>query len=108
MDKRVAIGADHGGFKLKEMLKKHLANKGYKITDYGTGSEDSCDYPLIGYEVAKGVSKGKFEKGILVCKTGIGMAIIANKLKNVRSAVCNTASQARYKCFEPGRQVYQF
>jgi len=95
MAKRIAIGADHGGFKLKEILKSYLSKKGYKVEDFGTDSDESCDYPPIGYKVARGVSRGKFERGILICKTGIGMAIIANKLKNVRSGVCNNVNQAK-------------
>ena len=95
MDKRIAIGSDHGGFRLKEFLKKYLSGKGYSVKDFGTGTDAPCDYPLIGYEVAKSVSQGKFKRGILVCKTGIGMAIIANKLPGVRSGVANTISQAK-------------
>ncbi len=95
MVKRVAIGADHGGFKLKEMLKTFLEKKGYKLNDLGAHSDKSSDYPLLGYKVAEEVSKGKAERGILVCKSGIGMAIIANKVKGVRSAVCNNIRQAK-------------
>lgn len=95
MAKRIAIGCDHGGFKLKESLKKYLSGAGYIVADFGTHREEPCDYPLIGYEVAKGVSSGKFKKAILICKTGIGMAIIANKLQNVRSGVCSTQDQAK-------------
>ena len=95
MAKRIAIGSDHGGFGLKKVLKDHLAKKGYAVKDFGTYSKEPCDYPLVGYEVAGGVSKGTFKKGILICKTGIGMAIIANKLGNVRSGVCNTVVQAK-------------
>jgi len=95
MVKRIAIGSDHGGFRLKELLKKYLSGKGYSVKDFGTDTSDPCDYPLIGYKVARGVSQGKFTKGILVCKTGIGMAIIANKLAGVRSGVANTLRQAK-------------
>ena len=95
MDKRIAIGTDHGGYKLKESLKKYLSKKGYKIKDFGTDSDEACDYPIIGYEVAKSVSMGKFKRGILICKSGLGMTIIANKLPRVRSAVCNMVSQAK-------------
>ncbi|UCD55323.1 MAG: ribose 5-phosphate isomerase B [Candidatus Omnitrophota bacterium] len=95
MVKRIAIGSDHGGFKLKAFLKKYLSQKGYIVTDFGTYKGESCDYPPIGYKVAKKVSNGEFKRGILICKTGIGMAIIANKLRNVRSGVCNTVTQAR-------------
>ena len=95
MVKRIAIGADHGGFKLKEKLKKWLASKGYKVKDFGTDSEDSCDYPLIGFEVASALSRGKFKRAILLCKTGIGMTMVANKLPGVRAATCGTESEAK-------------
>jgi len=95
MVKRIAIGCDHGGFKLKELLKKHLSRAGYAVTDFGAYKEKPSDYPLVGYKVASMVSKGKFKKAILICKTGIGMAIIANKKRGVRSGVCNTPAQAR-------------
>ncbi len=95
MVKKIAIGCDHGGFKLKEILKSYLSKKGYKVKDFGAYTKKSCDYSLIGYKVAKSVSGGEFKRGILICKTGIGMAIIANKLRNVRSGVCNTITQAK-------------
>lgn len=91
----IALGADHGGFLLKEKLKKYLLNKGYKVEDFGTDSLKSCDYPLIGYKLAESVSKRRSDYGIAICKTGFGMAIIGNKLKNVRSAVCDTPRQAK-------------
>lgn len=93
--KRIAVGCDHGGFKLKEHLKNYLSGKGYDVKDFGAYTESPSDYPLIGYEVARSVSMGKFKKAILVCKTGIGMAIVANKLPNVRSGVCGTVRQAK-------------
>ena len=92
---KIAIGSDHGGFKLKELLKKYLSGKGYSVKDFGAFTDKPSDYPLVGYAAAKGVSRGRFEKGILICKTGIGMAIVANKLRNVRSGVCNTLHQAK-------------
>jgi len=93
--KRIAIGCDHGGFKLKECLKDYLSARGYIVEDFGIHSESPSDYPLIGYKVAKSISGGRHQRGILICKTGIGMAIIANKVRNVRSGVCNTIAQAR-------------
>ena len=95
MDKRIAIGCDHGGFKLKEALKSYLLKKGYDIKDFGTYSENSSDYPVVGYKLAENVSKGKIKRGILICKSGIGMAIMANKLPKVRSAVCDNVRQAK-------------
>jgi len=93
--KKIAIGCDHGGFKLKESLKGYLSGKGYAVEDFGSYNEDASDYPLIGYEVARAVSRRRHKRAILICKTGIGMAIIANKLSNVRSGVCNTVGQAK-------------
>ncbi len=95
MAEKIAIGSDHGGFQLKEILKKYLLSKGYAVEDFGTYTDKSCDYPLVGYKAAKSVSRGRFKKAILICKTGIGMAVVANKLRNVRSGVCNTLHQAK-------------
>ena len=95
MTKRIAIGSDHGGYELKKTMTEYLKEEGYKIEDFGTHSKESCDYPLIGFEVAKAVSEGKSERGILICKTGVGMAIIANKLHGVRAAACYDAEMAR-------------
>lgn len=92
----IAIGADHGGFKLKEKIKKYLVKRGYTVRDYGTCSEESCDYPEIGYRVAEAVIKRKAAKGILICKTGIGQAIVANKVLGIRAAVCHNLTAARY------------
>ncbi len=85
---KIAIGADHGGYELKVKITEYLKEKGYDVEDFGTHSKESCDYPLIGFEVANAVSEGKAERGILVCKTGVGMAIIANKIHNVRAVAC--------------------
>ena len=93
---KIAIGSDHGGFESKNEILKFLEASGeYGVKDFGTHSKESCDYPLIGFEVAKAVSDGEYERGILVCKSGIGMAIIANKLPGVRAAVCYDEELAR-------------
>lgn len=92
---KIAIGADHGGYRLKEALIKFLNKKGYKVKDFGTFSEEACDYPLIGYEVAKVVGAKKFSRGILICKTGIGMSMVANKVKGARAALCHRIDIAR-------------
>ena len=86
---KIAIGADHGGFKLKEGLVKFLKKKGHRVKDFGTFSEASCDYPPIGYKVSKAVGDKTFPRGILICTTGIGMSMVANKVKGVRAALCD-------------------
>lgn len=86
---KIAIGADHGGFELKEKLVKFLKNQGHKVKDFGAFSAGSCDYPPIGYKVAREVTLKKAERGVLICKTGIGLAIVANKVPRIRAAVCH-------------------
>lgn len=95
MKKKIALGADHGGFRLKERLKVFLSKKGYSVNDFGAFDSASSDYPLVAHKVSKAVSLGRFKKGILLCKSGIGMAIMANKLPGVRAAVCRTVKDAR-------------
>jgi ribose 5-phosphate isomerase B len=85
---KIVIGSDHGGFDLKNSMINFLRNEGYDIEDKGTHSKDSCDYPLIGFEVAKEVGDGRADRGILICKTGVGMVIIANKVHGVRACGC--------------------
>ncbi len=85
---KIGLGADHGGFKLKQHIINFLKNKRYEIVDYGTDSPESCDYPDFGFKVAKAVSKGTCDKGILICKSGLGMSIVANKIYKVRAALC--------------------
>ncbi len=82
---KIVIGSDHGGYELKSKLVEFLKNGPYDVEDMGTHSKDSCDYPVIGFDVAKEVSAGKADRGVLICRTGIGMAIIANKLPGVRA-----------------------
>ncbi|HOJ44103.1 MAG TPA: ribose 5-phosphate isomerase B [Syntrophorhabdaceae bacterium] len=96
--KKIAIGADHAGYELKEHIKNILIEAGYDVLDFGTDSEASVDYPYFGFEVAKAVSDGKAETGILFCGTGIGMSVVANKVKGIRAAFVNdlyTAIQSR-------------
>ena len=85
---KIIIGSDHGGFALKEKLKVFLEKKGLKVKDVGPYSAERCDYPEYAYAAAREVSTGKFKRGILICKTGIGNAIVANKLPRVRAALC--------------------
>lgn len=83
----IAVGSDHAGYELKNQLMEHLKNRGYEVKDYGTYSEASCDYPDYAKQVANAVAVGEAEKGLLVCGTGIGMSIAANKVKGIRAAV---------------------
>jgi len=93
--KRIIIGSDHAGFTLKETLKNYLIKKGIKVKDVGTYSTDSCDYPDFAFKVAKAVSENKYKRGILICKTGIGNSIVANRFKGVRAALCYNLKATR-------------
>ena len=84
----IAIGCDHGGFALKQEVMRHLDELGLAYTDFGTYSEESCDYPVYGEAVARAVAAGECERGILICGTGIGISISANKVKGIRTALC--------------------
>lgn len=92
--RRIAIGADHGGFALKGKVMKALGRGKYQIDDAGCFSSVSCDYPQFGYAVAKKVSLKKAARGIIICKSGIGMAIVANKVPGVRAGVCYSTEDA--------------
>ncbi len=85
---KVAIGSDHAGYEYKEMIKKYLEEKGFEVIDKGAYSVERVDYPVYAEAVAKSVASGEAEKGILICGTGIGMSIVANKIKGVRAALC--------------------
>ena len=84
---KIALGADHGGFRLKEHLRVHLAEEGHQVVDQGTQSEESTDYPDYARLVAESVARGEVDRGILVCTTGVGMSIAANKVDGVRAAL---------------------
>ena len=91
----IAIGSDHGGFEMKEKVKKHLEEKGYEVKDCGCYSKESCDYPVFGHAVAKEVASGHCEKGVVICTTGIGISMVANKTKGVRCALCSEPLSAK-------------
>ncbi|MBM3243389.1 MAG: ribose 5-phosphate isomerase B [Candidatus Omnitrophica bacterium] len=86
--KKILIASDHGGFFLKESLKKYLVRRGFKVNDLGPYTKERCDYPEFAYLLAKHISLGKFKRGILICKSGIGNSIVANRLSGVRAALC--------------------
>ncbi len=85
----IAIASDHGGYALKEHIKAYLTAKGITCQDFGTDSPQSCDYPIFGRAAAEAVASGQCEKGIVICTTGIGISITANKVKGIRCALCS-------------------
>lgn len=91
----IAVGSDHGGFELKEKVKEHLQNAGYEIKDVGCYEKISVDYPTFGHAVAKAVATGECEKGIVICTTGIGISITANKTPGIRCALCSEPLSAK-------------
>lgn len=91
---RIALGSDHGGMNLKNAIIKHLEEKGHEVKDFGTHTKESCDYPDYALKVAEEVRDKKFEFGILVCGTGIGISIAANKVPGVRAALCSDTFSA--------------
>jgi len=86
---KIAMGSDHGGYLLKEHIKKYLTEQGHKIVDVGCHSLDSCDYPQFGAAAARAVADGSCERGIVICTSGIGISISANKIKGIRCALCS-------------------
>ena len=91
----VSMGCDHGGYDLKEKVKKHLENKGIAVKDCGCYSTASCDYPEFSKAAARAVASGECEKGIVICTTGIGISIAANKVAGIRCALCSDSLSAR-------------
>ena len=90
----IAVGCDHGGYDLKQIIVSHLKEKGILVKDVGCMDKKSCDYPIYGRAVAKAVISGECEKGIVVCTTGIGISIAANKVKGIRAALCSDCYSA--------------
>lgn len=91
----IAIGSDHGGFALKQEILAHLRSRGLEFKDFGTYSEASCDYPIFAKAVARAVAEGECERGILICGTGIGVSITANKQPGIRCALCGDCFSAK-------------
>ena len=91
----IALGCDHGGFGLKQAVMKYLDEKGLAYKDFGTYTEESCDYPQYGEAVARAIANGECERGIIICGTGIGISITANKVKGIRCALLSDVMSAR-------------
>ena len=92
----IAVGTDHGGYRFKSLLVRYLKSAGHHVVDMGTFSPAPCDYPAVGAKVAQAVSRGRAERGVLLCKSGGGMAIVANKFPGVRAVVAQTIPLARH------------
>jgi ribose 5-phosphate isomerase B len=92
---KIALGSDHGGYQLKENLKEYLKELKVEYIDFGCENEKSIDYPDIGFKVAIEVRSGKYNRGILICGTGIGMSVVANKVRGIRAALCDNEFTAR-------------
>ncbi|MBQ3411482.1 MAG: ribose 5-phosphate isomerase B [Oscillospiraceae bacterium] len=93
---KLMIGSDHGGFELKEEVKKYLESLGHEVVDVGTYTPDSCDYPDIAKAGCEKITSGECERGILICGTGIGISMAANKIRGIRAACCSDTYSARY------------
>ena len=91
----IALGSDHGGFDIKQVVIEHLKERGIEYKDFGTYDKNSCDYPIFGKAAAEAVASGECEKGIVICTTGIGISIVANKVKGIRCALCSEPHSAR-------------
>lgn len=92
---KIALACDHAGFALKRTIGEYLKESGYEVADFGTDSNVSCDYPDYACKAAEAVARGDCERGILVCYTGVGVSIAANKVKGIRCALCGDATSAR-------------
>ncbi len=92
---KIAIGSDHGGFEYKKEIISMLTEQGHNVKDFGTYTTDSCDYPEYAKSVAKAVADNEYERGILICGTGIGMSIVSNKFKGIRAALCSDTFSAK-------------
>lgn len=92
---KISIGSDHAGLELKEQLKVFLKKQGYDVDDIGTYSKDRVDYPVFSSAVASRVSNGQADKGIVICATGIGVSIVANKIQGIRAALCTNVETAK-------------
>lgn len=91
----IALGCDHGGYDTKQVVIQYLEEKGIPYKDFGCYDKSSCDYPIFGKAAAKAVASGECDKGIVICSTGIGISIAANKIKGVRCALCNNSYSAK-------------
>ena len=105
---KIAIGNDHVAVEMKEHIKKYLLEKGFEVIDFGTNYEDRCDYPVYGKKVAEAITSGNCDFGVLICGTGVGISIAANKVKGIRAVVCSEPYTARLSRLHNNTNVVAF
>ena len=105
---KIGIGNDHSALELKAEIIEFLKEKGHEVVDYGTYTTDSCDYPVYGEKVARAVVAGEVEKGILICGTGLGISLAANKVKGIRACVCSEPNTAKLSRMHNNSNVLAF
>lgn len=92
---KIAIGNDHSAVEMKQLIQQYLEEKGYEVINFGTDSEESCDYPIYGEKVGRAVVDGKADLGVVICGTGVGISLAANKVKGIRAVVCSEPYSAK-------------
>lgn len=105
---KIAIGNDHAAVELKNIIKEHLESKGYEVINVGTDTNDSCDYPVYGEKVGRLVASGEADAGVLICGTGVGISIAANKVKGVRACVCSEPYTAKLSKMHNNSNIIAF
>ena len=93
---KLALASDHAGFRLKESVKEYLTSQRYEFDDFGTQSEEAVDYPDYGFPAAEAVARGECDRGILICGSGIGMSMLANRISGIRAALCTSVTMAEF------------
>lgn len=105
---KIGIGNDHAAVDMKFEIVKYLEESGYEVVNFGTDTNDSCDYPVYGEKVARAVANGEVERGILICGTGVGISLAANKVKGIRAAVCSESVTARFSRLHNDANILAF
>ena len=105
---KIGIGNDHAAVDMKFEIVKYLEESGYEVVNFGTDTNDSCDYPVYGEKVARAVANGEVDRGILICGTGVGISLAANKVKGIRAAVCSESVTARFFFFFNDANILAF
>lgn len=105
---KIAMGNDHSAVEMKQIIRAHVEKKGYEVIDFGTNSTESCDYPVYGEKVGRAVASGEADLGILICGTGVGISLAANKVKGIRACVCSEPFSAKLSKMHNDTNVLAF